>query len=1001
MVDMRGPTGRPTLSRRSKILIGIGVALLLLLLIGPRFVAIATDWMWFSSVGHSNVMSTMVTTRIVAFLVAALVVGGIVFAGIYAAYRSRPDFVPVSGPGDPLARYREIIGARPWVAGIVPAVLLGLVGGLVAQASWATIQTFINGETFGETDPQFGMDISFYAFTLPFVRLILDLAFISLGVAFVGNLLTHYVFGGIRLGGGGRQGMVTRAARIQLAIIVGVFMLLKAVGYWLDRYDLLSSDRRGDIFTGGTYTDINVVLPSKLILMAIAIVCAIAFFAAVALRDLRIPAMATVLMLLSALVIGVIWPAAMEQFSVKPSADSKEAEYISRNIAATTQAYRIREGKDVEYVRDWTTEPADPAKVNADEATLSNIRVLDPAVVSKAFAQRQSLKNFYGFPNQLALDRYPVKNEDGSTEMRDFIVAARELDPQKYDDNQNNWINKHTVYTHGNGFIAAQANKVDEASSDSKSDRGGLPVFEVSDQRTIGTEAYKKNSPIQVKEPRIYFGELISKVDPDYAVVGSDDGQDHEYDGDNQSNTHEGDTGVALSNLGARLLYAAKYGERNFLLSDAINSNSRILYNRDPRDRVSKVAPWLTTDSKTYPAVMNDGSIKWIVDGYTTLKNYPYAQRMALADATADSRVQNAGQTGRTQVDEEVSYVRNSVKATVDAYTGEVDLYQFDENDPVLKTWMKVFPGTVKSRAELDKQPDLLSHMRYPEDLFKLQRELLRKYHVDNAATFYRSNNFWTVPSDPTADDNGVDKQPPYYFTAARPGGTESQFQLTSVLTALNRPNLAAYVTAASDPEGYGKLTVKALPTANQTIGPRQAAENMKTNGGVAADRKLVEETTKVTYGNLLALPVGENGILYVQPMYTEAKSGDSAMPKLYRVLTYYNAAAGEGNVNVGYAPTVAEALKQVGINPAAATAPDAESKAPRGGDEQNPNEGKPAPAPTSSESDSPERKAAVAELGAALGEVKRAQSGGDLGSLGDALKKLDAAITKYESTGG
>jgi uncharacterized membrane protein (UPF0182 family) len=450
---------------------------------------------------------------------------------------------------------------------------------------------------------------------------------------------------------------------------------------------------------------------------------------------------------------------------------------------------------------------------------------------------------------------------------------------------------------------------------------------------------------------------------------------------------------VTLGNWGTRLLYAVKYGERNFLLSDAINSNSRILYNRDPRDRVSKVAPWLTTDSKTYPAVV-DGAIKWIVDGYTTLKKYPYSQQMTLDDATADSSQQTAGQTGRTQENEKVSYVRNSVKATVDAYTGEVTLYQFDENDPVLKTWMKVFPGTVKSRAELNKQPELLSHMRYPEDMFKLQRELLRKYHVNDAATFYRSNNFWTVPKDPTVEGDAAGNQPPYYFTAARPGGTTPQFQLTTVLTAFNRPNMASYVSAASDPDGYGKLTVKALPTNTQTIGPNQAADNMKTNGKVASDRRQVEGTTKVTYGNLLALPVGQNGILYVQPMYTEASSGDSAMPKLHRILTYYNAAAGEANVHVGYAPTVAEALAEVGINPGAATDPEEGATTP-------PDTDTPKPDPKPSPSDDPARAAAVRELGTALEQVRTAQSSGDLGKLGDALNKLDAAIKKYESTGG
>ncbi|WP_341257039.1 UPF0182 family protein [Gordonia malaquae] len=987
MVGVRGPIGRPTLSRRSKILIGIGVALLLILLIGPRVVSIITDWMWFSDLGYSEVMSTMITTRIVAFFVAAIVVGGIVFGGLFAAYRGRPDFPPVSGPGDPLERYRAVIGRRPWIAGVIPAVLIGLVAGLIAQASWATIQTFIHAESFGEKDPQFGMDISFYAFTLPFIRLILDLAFIAIGVAFVGNLITHYVFGGLRLGGGGRRGGLSGPARVQLAIIVGVFILLKAVGYWLDRYDLLSSDRRGDIFTGGTYTDINVVLPSKLILMAIAIVCAIAFFAAVALRDLRIPAMATVLMLLSALAIGVIWPAAMEQFSVKPSADSKEADYISRNIAATSDAYRIREGVDVKYEDRWTSAPADPAKVNADVATLSNIRVLDPAVVSKSFVQRQSLKNFYGFPDQLAVDRYPVQ-ENGTKQSRDFIVSARELDPRKYNDNQQSWINKHTVFTHGNGFIAAFANTVDSPATDAASgtDGGGLPKFLVSDIESIRQPGYK-NQPIQVKQPRVYFGEMIANVDPDYAIVGSADGKDREYDTDASTYTYTADSGVALSNVGTRLLYAIKYGERNLLLSDAINDNSKILYNRDPRDRVSKVAPWLTTDSKTYPAVMADGSVKWIVDGYTTLKNYPYAQRMSLSAATADSRAENAGQTARQQADEEVSYVRNSVKATVDAYTGEVTLYQFDTSDAVLKTWMKAFPGTVKPRSELDKNKDLLSHMRYPEDLFKLQRQLLTRYHVDNPADFYRANNFWSVPNDPTGDNTQL-PQPPYYFTAAAPNTPgKSQFQLTSVTTPLNRQNLAAYITVGADPEGYGKLTVKTTPTDSQTVGPRQAQEAMK--NAVARETTLVQGSVNITFGNLLTLPVGGNGVLYVQPLYTESKAGDSAMPKVFRMLTYYKSPV-DGQVRIGAAPTIGDALKQVGIDPGAATEPDSDGSEPKTPDEK--------PTTPTVPNKSGPTQAQVDALDAAVAQMDAAQKSGDFAAIGDALKKLKAALADYPS---
>lgn len=998
MVSARGPINRPTLSRRAKILIGIAVVLLVLLLVGPRVVSLSTDWLWYSDVGYGNVMSTMVWTRVVVFLVATLLVGAIIFGAVYAAYRTRPDFVPETGPGDPLTRYRAVLGKRPWLTALVPALIVGIIAGLVAQASWDTIQAFLHAETFGVRDPEFDLDVGFYAFGLPFYRLLLDLLFLAVGIAFVLNLLTQYIFGGIRLGGGGRRGGLSNPARIQLAVLLGTFVLLKAIAYWFDRYDLLSSDRRGDIFTGGTYTDMNYLLPAKLMLMAIAIICAAAFFAAIFLRDLRIPALAAVLMIVASLAIGVIWPAAMEQFAVKPSAADREAEYIQRNITATTDAYRIRPEQDVTYETNWTRTPADPARVNSDEATLSNIRILDPNVLSKAFYQRQALKNLYGFPSQLAVDRYQV---DG--QQRDFVVAARELDPERLGENQTNWINKHTVYTHGNGFIAAQANTVDEASSDSNSDRGGMPVFIVADTETIKNPEFQAKAPFKVKQPRIYFGELIAKVDPDYAIVGTT-GDAKEYDGDSSDYTYTADSGVSLSNWAVKGLYALKYGERNFLLSNALNDNSRILYNRDPRDRVKKVAPWLTVDSKTYPAVMDDGSIKWIVDGYTTLSNYPYSQRMQLQDATVDSRVENQGTTGRQQAAEEVSYARNSVKATVDAYTGEVTLYQADDTDPVLKTWMKVFPGTVKPKAELDEKADLRAHLRYPEDLFKLQRQLLTRYHVADAPTFFRANNFWSVPNDPGTDEQKNLSQPPYYFTASAPGDQNTaQFQLTTVMTALKRQNLAAYMTADSDPEGYGRITVKTLPTDNQTVGPRQAAENMKNNGTVANARKLVEDTTNVTYGNLLALPVGGNGILYVQPMYTEAKSGDSAMPKLYRVLTYYNAAAGVDGVRVGFAATVGEALKQVGINPSAAT-PTQKGETAEPGSESQPEDGdtgddEPATVvPERSPDDTPEVSAAIDGIDSALDQVTQAQTSGDLGQLSKAFEQLAQAIDKYKA---
>ncbi|MAU84763.1 UPF0182 family protein [Gordonia sp. Z-3] len=989
-VGVRGPAGMPTLSRRSKIAIGIGVGILVLLLVGPRLVGLITDWLWMSDVGYTRVFSTVMWTRVILFLVTTLVVGLLIFGAIAMAYRSRPVFVPASGPNDPLARYRStVMGRTRWFA-IVPAVIIGILAGLVTQGSWATVQTFLHGEQFGVTDPQFGIDVSFYAFDLPFIRLVLNLLFVIVVIAFLANLLTHYLFGGIRLTGGGANGngpSFSNASRIQLAALAGTFLLLKAAAYWLDRYSLLSSQRKQDIFTGASYTDINAVLPSKLILMAIAIICAVAFFAGIVLRDLRVPALATALMLLSALVIGVGWPLAMEQFSVKPNAAQKESEYISRNITATEQAYGIGP-EQVTTQPNWTAEPVNQPSVDADTPTLSNIRILDPNIVSPAFTQLQQRQNFYGFPTQLALDRYDI---DG--EMRDFVVAVREIDPARLVGNQTNWLNKHLVYTHGNGFVAAPANRVNQPASDDV-EGGGSPVFFVSDLSNYQTEEYQNEAPIKVTQPRIYFGELISQVDPDYAIVGSNSDQSREYDTQDSTYTYQGDAGVSLGNYFNRLLYSIRFAERNFLLSGEINENSKLLYDRDPRDRVKKVAPWLTVDSKTYPAVMADGSIKWIVDGYTTLDNYPYAQRTSLQAATTDAQELNQGQTGRTQVNRSVSYVRNSVKATVDAYTGEVTLYQFDDQDPVLRTWMNIFPGTVKSRAEFDQQESLADHVRYPEDLFKIQRSLLTKYHVTNPQQFFEGSDFWSVPSDPTnedADAQGLD-QPPYFFVASSPENGQPSFQLTSVLTRLNRPILGAYMTVSSDPTDYGQITVKTIPTNIQRDGPRQAFNPMQQDDRVAESRRNFQGNVDVMFGNLLTLPVGNSGILYVVPMYAQAR-GEGTYPRLFRVITRYEN-------RVGYAPTTAGALSQVGINPqGAALVPGETTPQPEAPEQtEQPPAGEQQQVTPPATGSTAERDAALQAISEALDALEQAQSAGNFTAYGEALDQLNEAVQRYEA---
>jgi len=992
----------PKLTRRSRILIAVAAAFVLLLLIGPRFIDTYVDWLWFGELGYRSVFTTTLVTRIVVFLIAAVLIGAVVYAGMALAYRTRPVFVPTNGPNDPVARYRTAVMTRLLLIGILVPVVIGGLAGIVAQSYWTTVQLYLHGGSFGIADPQFGKDLGFYAFDLPFYRLVLSYLFVATFLAFITNLLGHYLFGGIRLSG--RSGALSRAARIQLITLVGILMLLKAVAYWLDRYELLSHTRSGKPFTGAGYTDINAVLPAKLILMAIAVICAAAVFSAIVLRDLRIPAIGVVLLLLSSMVIGAGWPLVVEQFSVKPNAAQKESEYISRSIGATRQAYGLTD-QTVAY-RNYSGDAQTTAQqVASDRATTSNIRLLDPTIVSPAFTQFQQGKNFYYFPDQLAMDRYVGR--DGN--LRDFVVAARELNPDRLIDNQRDWINRHSVYTHGNGFIASPANTVRGVAND-PNQNGGYPEFLAS---VVGANGgVVSPGPAPLEQPRVYFGPVIASAAADYAIVGKT-GADREYDYETNTETknytYTGRGGVPIGNWLTRSVFAAKFAERNFLFSNVIGENSKILFNRDPAERVEAVAPWLTTDTSVYPAIVNKKMV-WIVDGYTTLDNYPYSQLTTLSSATADS---NEVALNRLAPDKQVSYIRNSVKATVDAYDGTVTLYAQDEKDPVLQAWMKVFPGTVKPKSDIT--PELQAHLRYPEDLFKVQRNLLAKYHVNDPVTFFSTSDFWDVPLDPNPTASSF--QPPYYIVAKdlATNDNSASFQLTSAMNRFRRDFLAAYISASSDPSTYGKITVLTIP--GQVNGPKLANNAITTDTAVSQDLGVIgrDNQNRIRWGNLLTLPVAEGGLLYVEPVYASPGASDAASsyPRLIRVAMMYND-------RVGYGPTVRDALTELFGPGADATATGPAPAGPVNGQPPAappPTDGQPPAAPPPSQGQAPEvptpiavppgagavqlsgaKAAALQEVQSALDGVRQAQQGGDFAAYGQALQRLDDAMKKYSA---
>jgi hypothetical protein len=864
-----------TRGRKSPLTLTFGI----LVVIGVLFTALSgfyADWLWFKSVDFTSTWSTILGTKVLLFVVTGLLTSSIVLANVWIAYKRRPLYVPMTVEADNLERYRsqvEPIRRGLFIGGFVALFYFAGTSGSTLWSSWLL---FKNSTDFGVKDPQFNMDISFFAFRLPFWQTLIGWGISTLVLAVIASVAVHYLYGGIRLQV--QEDRTTVAARLQLSVLLGTVVLLKAVAYWFDRYALALKESK--IITGLTFTDVNAVLPAKAILAGIAVVCALLFFANIVRRSWVLPAAGTALLVVSSVLIAGLYPAAIQNFQVKPSESSKEAPFIQRNIESTRAAYGLEDVTVTDYQATLSTSSGQLAN---DAATIANIRLMDPNVLSSTFTQLQQIRPYYSFPESLDVDRYTVKGVK-----RDVVVAVRELNING--NPSRNWINDHLVYTHGFGFVAAYGNE---------RDADGKPSFTVGDLPPTGT--------LGKFEPRVYFGENV----PDYSIIGgvkTDTPVEFDYPDDTSANgqknyTYSGSGGVPVGSLLNKLVFALKYQEQRILLSSLINKDSKILFERNPRDRVSKVAPWLTLDGDPYPALV-DGKILWIVDGYTTSAGYPYSRQTTLSNATADALTNNstsiAAQSNRT-----VNYIRNSVKATVDAYNGTVTLYQWDEKDPVLKTWSKAFPGAITPKSEISK--DLMDHIRYPEDMFRVQRDILSSYHVKTAAAFYGGQDFWRVPRDPSTFGGGASAQPPYYLTLQMPGAKTPSFSLTTPFVPRGgRENLSAFAVVNSDPgPDYGKITVLQLPRNTNIAGPSQVASNFEAKPEVANSLSLLRRGgSDVVLGNLLTLPVG-GGLLYVQPVYVKATSNTSAYPLLQKVLVSFGD-------QIGYDDTLKGALDQV-----------------------------------------------------------------------------------------
>lgn len=1010
----KGSSGRQPPSKRLKGAAGrhfswgraLGLLVVVLIVIATLFVLLArfaTDVMWYSQLGFASVIWTQLGVKVGLWIAYALMMAAVTYVSATLAIRARPD----ASDGSKIRVRGDVIEIGKGVSSrfarriaVVVSLIVGLLFGSQFNTEWSQILLMFNGQSFGVKDPQFGIDNGFYVFVLPGLQLLVRALLVLLLAALVFSLVTHVLMGAVRLTmpvqGRGIVNMTKRSRR-QLGIWLMLTMMVWAVSRLLGVFDLLFE--QGDRITGASYTSVHATVPVSIVLAVLIAVLGIvlgiwimkakglgessqpASSAMAAFRQWRTPVVAISVVLVVAIALSGVWPMLLQRFKVNPNAQELESTYIQRNIDATKSAYGLSALKSDSYQATTTGESGALAQ---DAETTAQIRLLDPQVVSPTFRQLQQSKQYYNFEDTLAVDKYDI---DGTSQ--DTVIGARELNLAGNDNR--NWVNDHTVYTHGYGVVAAYGNKVTA---------DGQPEFF---EQGIPTQGKLTDS--EHYEPRIYF----SPNAPEYSIVGASKGTkawefDYPTGSEGATNTFSGNGGPSVGNLASRLMYAIRFNSDQILFSDRVTADSQILYDRSPKERVAKVAPYLTLDGRVYPAVVN-GRVKWIVDGYTTSSNYPYSQTVDLGSSTQDSTTKTSN-TIQSLGSQNVNYMRNSVKATVDAYDGSVDLYAWDPSDPVLKAWQQVFPQQYKPVSQIS--GDLMSHLRYPESMFKVQRQLLAKYHVSSASQFFSGEDFWQTPIDPVeSKENQAEGvlQPPYYLTMQNQGAAEPTFSLTSSYIpagSVTREILTGFLSVDSDAgnttgkigPNYGTLRLMELPKNSNVPGPGQAQNNFNANADVSKELNLLESgSTNVKRGNLLTLPIG-GGLVYIEPVYVES-SGKTSFPLLKKVLVAFGD-------QVGFADTLDQALDQVFGGDSGASAGDAANSSgtsttpgtssqadasAKGGDSGKSN--------AAGTQHSAELQKALDDANQAIKDSDAALQKGDFSAYGEAQQRLKEAVNK------
>lgn len=870
-------------TRRSPLLITIVILAAVLMAI-VMLARVWTDYLWFDNLSFATVFTTQLVAQVGLFVVFALVMAVPLYISMALAYRLRPRTRNANLDSELLVQFRDVLDARSRIAMMLPAIVLGLLGGAVASSMSSVFLAWTRATEFAVSDPFFNMDASFYVFHLPWWRFVLAYVMFVVVVSTIAALFVHFLTGSMTLmallnRGNNREG--TLPGQRQISIMVGLILLLFAVSQFLDRYSYLTTQSSvSSGFTGMSYVDDNARVTAHLIVAIIAVIVALVCFYNAWRVRWSVPGVSIALLVISSLILSTGYPWFMQEFEVNPNEQDRERPYLAANIEATRYAFDID---------DVVIEPYEPVTTVAagqlaeDASSLPAIRLMDPAIIPRTFEQLQQVRGYYTFPETLDVDRYEI---DGRP--TDAVVAARELDLSSVQAGDT-WNNMRTVYTHGYGMVVAYGNQRHS---------NGEPVFFAGGIPTVGL--------LPEHEPRIYFGEQTAH----WVVAGAPEDRDPvELDtpgggegGAETLYTYSGEGGVPIGDFLTRALFAIRLGDINLMLSDRVNEESRMLMNRVPLERVQEVAPWLTVDSDPYPSVV-DGRIVWIIDGYTSTADFPNSTRVDWSQAISDTRTQAADLlvTGS-----QVNYVRNSVKATVDAYDGTITLYEWDEEDPILQTWASVFPGSITPKDEIS--AELMAHLRYPQDLFKAQRETMRRYHTTSPVTLYQESAIWEVPNDPVTGGDQNLRQPPYFLTIRWPGDDEPLYSNTTVFVPRGRENLSVYMAVNADArsENYGEMRVLTLSDEQQIPGPGQTFNAIQTNPQVAETLLPFNRqgSTNAIFGNLLTLPVG-GGLLYVQPIYTQTAATTGAYPALRFVVVRF----GE---HVGIGETLQQALDRV-----------------------------------------------------------------------------------------